>query len=410
MKKSWLIAVLLAVLLVPMVLADASSFVSGIGSKIISVGNLSFLNVSDQGAVVGLTRVLIWILTFTIFFAVLTAFGGGTNRNAYTAGSTNTAAGWGSIFNRNQSLIIAGVVATISAIFLPPQVLLATGAGWATAVALFLVGLPVLGLGYLFWKIPASGTPETRGHIAFKLGLSAILFWILSSMEYHMRHLAAGTFATVGTSVIEFIGYALILSGFLIFYYIIRFIFFDPMPKAERERIRAEQGEAFRGWVGNKVKEGKDRASLSHRRQVLDGVYGMLMRARNALNQIHHNALSHRNRTSLHHAQTQINEVRDQLHRASRVFRLAAAHEHGVLQEPLSQMHHVCDAMVAQLQAHVHDVLPANETIPDAEWTAAQGHVRAGAGRIVGQVNAAIHHTQELIRQGSVTTPITAPL
>jgi len=50
-------------------------------------------------------------------------------------------------------MVVALVMATVAAIFLPASVLMATGAGWATAVALILIGLPVVGVGYLLIKM-----------------------------------------------------------------------------------------------------------------------------------------------------------------------------------------------------------------------------------------------------------------
>ena len=88
-------------------------------------------------------------------------------------------------------------MATITAIFLPPEVLLATGTGWATLVALILVGGPVVGVGWLIWQIPgrdADGNPrpETRATVALKIIICLILFWVLSAMKTHVAALAPG--------------------------------------------------------------------------------------------------------------------------------------------------------------------------------------------------------------------------
>jgi len=171
MKKSWLFG-LISLLLIPAALADVGSTLSGVWWKILSIGNLSFLGLSDGSIVAAMVRILIWILMFTVFFAVMTAFGGSSDR----------ALGF---LNRGQSIVIAAVIATIGAVFLPPQILLATGAGWATAIALILIGGPVVGVAFLLWKIPWEGD-ETRGTLLLKLVLCLLLFWILSVMKVHV--------------------------------------------------------------------------------------------------------------------------------------------------------------------------------------------------------------------------------
>ncbi len=169
---------------VGVVRADLVSTLSGVWDKILNIGYLGFLN--GGSAVVGFTRLMIWILCFTVFFAVQSI-------------KISVKARDGSIterpllpFNRNQSLTVAFVVATIAAVFMPASVLLATGSGWATAVALLLIGGPIVGLGYLMWNLPgkddATGKPfpETKGHVMIKLVICALMLWILTAMKYHV--------------------------------------------------------------------------------------------------------------------------------------------------------------------------------------------------------------------------------
>ncbi len=171
---------------VPFVFADSlTDMLGGAGRGILSVGSLSWMGVSNAAAVVSLTRILIWVLTFTVLFALIMAFGQRERGGAL------------GFLNRNQALIVAAVIATITAIFLPPEVLLATGTGWATIVALILVGGPVVGIGWLLWQIPgrdAEGNPreETRATVALKIIICLILFWILSAMKVHVAALAPG--------------------------------------------------------------------------------------------------------------------------------------------------------------------------------------------------------------------------
>ena len=161
---------LVSLLLIPVAFADIGSTLSSVWWKILSVGNLSFLGLSDGSVVLAFVRLLIWILLFTVFFAVLTGLNGVPPMK---------------YFSRAQSGVIAFVVATIGAVFLPGPVLAATGTGWATAIALLLIGGPLVGLGYLLLTIPGSGN-DTKGTVMIKLALCLLMFWILSVMKYHV--------------------------------------------------------------------------------------------------------------------------------------------------------------------------------------------------------------------------------
>ncbi len=159
MRKRGVISFIIAtVLSFPLVLAGPVDILGSIWQKILSIGSLSFIGVSG---VVPLTRILIWILVFTILFATISFLGkgggeGGTRPFSY--------------FTRTQGIVVAAVLATVTAIFLPPSVLLATGTGWATIIALILIGGPIVGLGYLVLTIPGKGK-DTKGTVLIKLVL-----------------------------------------------------------------------------------------------------------------------------------------------------------------------------------------------------------------------------------------------
>ena len=124
MKKMWLLSLLLAFPLVSA--AGPLEVISGVWNRVLSVGSLSFVGVEG---LVPFTRILIWIFTFTLFFSVMSVLGAGA-----ADGGKRTL----SFLKRNHAMVIAGVLATISAIFLPAAAILAVGAGWATAVGLLL--------------------------------------------------------------------------------------------------------------------------------------------------------------------------------------------------------------------------------------------------------------------------------
>ena len=131
-------------------------------SNLITFGNLHWLGYSDANLVLGLMRILLWFLIFTLFFAVMTGLGS-------EKGSAPM-----KFFGRKQAAIVAAILATIAVIFIPPNILAATGTGWATLVALVLIGAPVVGIAYLLWKIPWEGE-ETK----FTFFLKIVLFLLL---------------------------------------------------------------------------------------------------------------------------------------------------------------------------------------------------------------------------------------
>lgn len=174
MNQKWWLAVL-SLLTIPFVAAD-TGIISTLWYRVLSIGNLSFLGLSDGSIVAAFVRLLIWILLFTVFFAVITGLGGAKGTAPM------------SFFNRGQAGVIAAVIATIGAIFLPAQVLLATGVGWATAIALLLIGGPVVGIGVLLMKYPGQGN-ETKMTVLIKLVLCLLLFWILTAMKFHVTRM-----------------------------------------------------------------------------------------------------------------------------------------------------------------------------------------------------------------------------
>lgn len=174
MKKIWLVVALLTL---PFVLAETPTSIPGILSSVgkffLNLGQLQFLGMQSEAVIVGLVRLLLWLLIFTIFFAVI------------TWNNPTVKSGLG-FLNRTQAGIVAGVLATIAAIFLPVQVLLATGAGIGTVVSLVLIGGPVAAVGALLWYLPSNH----RGWIAVRVIICLLLFWILTAMSYHINKLA----------------------------------------------------------------------------------------------------------------------------------------------------------------------------------------------------------------------------
>jgi hypothetical protein len=177
MKKKWLLFSMLSLLAIPTALADLGDTLGNVWWKIMSVGNLSFLGMSDGSVVVALTRILIGILVFTIFYAVINMLSGGDKPTL-------------PFIKKNQAMVIAAIIAIITSIFLPAHVLLAVGTGWATLVALLLIGGPIVGIAFLMWTYPGKdsegNSKETKATVVLKIVLCILLLWILEAMRYHV--------------------------------------------------------------------------------------------------------------------------------------------------------------------------------------------------------------------------------
>jgi hypothetical protein len=166
MKKSWLL-VFISLSLVPSSLALLDNF----WNKILFIGDVGWLGITAGSELLAFTRILIWIAIFTIFFGVLTLEEGKKKTFAF--------------LNRGQAMVVAAVLASMSAIFLPGNILAATGAGWATLVSFVLIGIPVMGIAWFLWKIPWEGS-ETKFTVFLKIVLVLILMWILTVMKHHV--------------------------------------------------------------------------------------------------------------------------------------------------------------------------------------------------------------------------------
>ena len=177
-KRMLLLLLVFFPLAIPLAQADFGETMGNVFSKITGIGNLTWLGMADSAVVLAVTRLLIWVFIFTVIFAVI----------AIASGKERKSLGF---FQRNHAMVIAFVMATISAIFIPPSVLLAVGVGWATAVSLLLIGGPIVGLAMLLWLIPFDGK-ETRNSLFLKLILCLLMFWVLSAMQYHVNHLLGG--------------------------------------------------------------------------------------------------------------------------------------------------------------------------------------------------------------------------
>ena len=168
MRKRSLVLGIISLLTMPLALADLGETFNNVFDKIVVIGNLNFLGLPNDYVLLGVTRLLVWLLCFTIIFGVLNA-----------VGKSGKALGF---LNKRQGMVVALVMATVGAIFIPAEILLATGSSWATVIALLLVGGPVVGIGYALTKMPEDKCP----YLLLKFIVCLILLWILLVMKNHL--------------------------------------------------------------------------------------------------------------------------------------------------------------------------------------------------------------------------------
>lgn len=163
-KKSWKNGKVLVSLLVLSFFLLACTDQSGsitikpIWDKIITVGQLHFLGSSDN-ALIGFMRILVAILVFALLFE------GGRLLP----------------LGRNAVIAVAAILAIMSAVFIPGNILAGIGGAYATVVAFVLIGIPIAGGGYALIAIPGT----SRGWIALRIAVILLLLWILISVKTH---------------------------------------------------------------------------------------------------------------------------------------------------------------------------------------------------------------------------------
>lgn len=144
-----------------------------IWEKVLSIGKLDFLggDVATKGQnFVGFMRIMIGILIFAILSAVAAA--------VLPEGARGT------------GTIVSIILAVITSIFLPGSVLAGIGAAYGTLVAFFLMGMPIVGGGYLLHIMPR----DNRFWIALRIALILVLIWVLIAIKNQASRLIMGVF------------------------------------------------------------------------------------------------------------------------------------------------------------------------------------------------------------------------
>ena len=143
----------------------------GTESTFYKIFSLQFLGLEDGTVIGAFMRAMVGLLIFAILFEVGT-------RTLFAAPAQRKFAG-----------IIAGVLAIMTAIFLPDEILAGIGSSYAIAFAAILIGLPVVG--GLWVTFGSGGEPRKPiiSHTRFGHGLRiiilVILLWILMAVKNH---------------------------------------------------------------------------------------------------------------------------------------------------------------------------------------------------------------------------------
>jgi hypothetical protein len=179
-------------------MVDVTAIIQQVWFFILNIGSLGFLGIAGPSVVLAFTRILIWVFIFAVLYAL----------------SSSLLSGF---LKRPQAIIISGIMATISAIFLPDAVLAATGAGWATAVGLFLIGAPIVSLALLLHYLPK----EPCFWNFVKALLALLILWIVNAMEFHLK--SFGKYA-LSASLQQFLDWSWWIALIVSIYYLLRML------------------------------------------------------------------------------------------------------------------------------------------------------------------------------------------
>lgn len=165
-KKSGMLLVFLLVVFSSLFLTSCDDMdedfgVEAVFEKIIDIATLDYFD--DEAVLPGVMRVLIAILVFALLFEGSRLIG----------------------LNTNVGITVALVLAVISVIFIPNNVLIGIGSAYGTLVAFLLVGIPVFVGGYALYALPA----DNRWLVGLKIVIILVLIWILVAVKSHAKGL-----------------------------------------------------------------------------------------------------------------------------------------------------------------------------------------------------------------------------
>jgi hypothetical protein len=134
---------------------------------LLPIFSLSFLGLTGENSIMAFMRLIIIILVFTLLFEATRLIR----------------------FPRNTGIVIAGVIAIMSGLFIPGTILIAIGSSYGFLVALVLLATPILGSFYLFSIMPTAPVVWRWARII----LLCIVLYLLINIKTHAMNLVAAT-------------------------------------------------------------------------------------------------------------------------------------------------------------------------------------------------------------------------
>jgi hypothetical protein len=164
MKKNFLVLLLvLGTMLSPCVLAESDG-IKGTISDILDIGRLEWLlGGSAENQLIGFIRIIIAILIFTMLYLGLSV--------------ANNAMG-GNAIPKNIAITIGILMAIVSAVFIPGEVLMMFGETYATIFSLIIIGGPILAILSLCFMTPTPG----RGMAFLKFCAICFVIWLIDKI------------------------------------------------------------------------------------------------------------------------------------------------------------------------------------------------------------------------------------
>jgi len=166
-------------------------------------------------------------------------------------------------------------------------------------------------------------------------------------------------FEPVLGTVNEFIDYALIIAGIMIIYYIVRFFTVGGPSKETKQEEERQRVEQFKGWVGKKTEEHKNKKAAAGRTALLKPASGFIIR-------VHDNAdkaTDALDDNSVAGASRAVGRIKDDLKSARRLLRVVRG------KVKADKKVHVKEliALVEKMEKDVHDkiTLPTDFKAPN---------------------------------------------
>lgn len=171
MKKEIFLALTLLLLILVSAGSALAAEPTGIGgfvSKILDVGSLKFLGVGADNQLIGFIRIVIGILVFAILYMGLSMIPN---------------------MNKTIAITIGILLAIITAIFFPKEILLMFGETYATIFALIIIGGPIIAIMALCFF-----TPTPNRAVAFiKFIVVCFVMWLIAKISVWAGKLGGAT-------------------------------------------------------------------------------------------------------------------------------------------------------------------------------------------------------------------------